>query len=364
MSQADTLPKQDNSHHTIATPLTQEEIIAAQAETGDVQDNKKKKVPIIPVPDDAPACNFALPDIGKPSTLYAYHDAKSQLLGHIARFEYKNTETGELQKKILPVCYCELPNSKRAWRSAGLPKPRPLYNLPEILARSDAPILVGEGEKVAEAGKLLFPDYVCTTPMHGAQSPQHTDWSPVAGRTVVITTDYDDAGNQFGDSVYDLCIAAGAERVLHMPIEELAKYSWEDDKPVRSDIQIEPGYDIADLLVDDWTERKVATIANLINLPIPYIKQEELQALQQGLSGTFRLTKRGVEYAKEVKDQDGNTCIEWRWFCSYLAVTHQTRDTQGQNWGRILELIDNDGVHKEYVMPMALLAILQLLSPT
>lgn len=69
--------------------------------------------------------------------------------------------------------------------------------------------------------------------MHGAQSPRHTDWSPVKGRTVIITTDHDSAGAAFGDAVYDLCSESGAACILHLPAEELGKYRIADGVPSR-----------------------------------------------------------------------------------------------------------------------------------
>jgi putative DNA primase/helicase len=336
--------------------ITSEELEAAIAELP-VTPEKKEKTPIVPVPDDAPPCNFMLPDIGKPSVLYPYHNADGALLCYIARFETTHPDTGLRQKKILPVCYCELPNGKRGWRSAGLPKPRPLYNLPEIITRSSAPIFVCEGEKVAEAGKLLFPDYVATTPMHGAQSPRHTDWSPVKGRTVIITTDHDSAGATFGDAAHDLCSEAGAACILHLPAEELGKYRIVDGVPTRHDHAVEQGFDIADLLAGGWTARHISVVARIEELPFPYIKSQHLQGLQQALVGKgYRLTPRGVEYERHYKDENGDDATEWKWFCSYLAITHQTRDTQSHNWGVILELTDNDGNRKEYIMPMSMLA--------
>jgi uncharacterized protein (DUF927 family) len=345
------LPQEISLEH-----ITSEELEAAIAELP-IAAEKKEKTPIVPVPSDAPSCNFMLPDIGKPSVMYPYHNADGALLCYIVRFDIIHPDTGQRQKKILPVCYCDLPNGKRGWRSAGLPKPRPLYNLPEIITRSSTPILVCEGEKAADAGKLLFPDYVATTPMHGAQSPHHTDWSQVKGRVVIIATDHDAAGAAFGDAVYDLCVAAGATRVLHLPSEELGKFRVVGGVPTRRDEAVAQGFDIADLLAEDWTSRDAATVASLVGLPVPYIKQEHLQSLQQALLGkAFRITPRGVEHAKQYKDENGEDAVEWSWFCSYLAITHQTRDTHGQNWGVILELTDNDGNRKEYIMPMSMLA--------
>jgi len=338
----------------IISPLTQEEISAAKI--GSIQHNGQiKKKPIIPVPMDAPEFNFEIPGFGgKPSQTYPYHIADGQLVGYIARWDIINQETGEREKKILPVCYCELSNGQRAWRSAGIPSPRPLYRLPEILACADAPVVICEGEKTASAAQTLLPDFVATTPMHGAQSPHKTDLSVVKNRKVIIATDHDDAGEQFGDAVYDLCLAAGAESIFHLSAETVgSRHPTENGFDARNG-DVPQGYDLADALQDGWTAQDISRLNQLVPLR-PYIKNSELRDLN-GNNRCFRLTPNGVEYAKEIKDADGNAVVEWRWFCSYLAITHQTRDAGSNNWGRVLELIDNDGKRKEYVLPMAELA--------
>lgn len=340
----------------LTAPLQQEEIAAAQNGNKNGAHEKSAKTPIIPVPVDAPSCNFEMPPFGgKPAKLYPYHQADGQLIGHVARWEIIHPETGEREKKILPVCYCDLGNGKKAWRSVGMPTPRPLYGLPEILARQDAPIIVCEGEKTAEAAKALFPDYVATTPMHGAKSPQKTDWSAVKGRRVIIATDNDEAGGQFGDVVYDLCMAAGADSVFHLPAEAIGKkYPVETGfDPRGSDVP--QGYDLADALEEGWTFQVIDRFLKLAPLA-PYIKESELADLNGKTASNFRLTPNGVEYAKQTKDEAGNPTTEWTWFASYIAITHQTRDGQARNWGRVCDIIDNDGRRKEYVLPMSALA--------
>lgn len=44
------------------------------------------------------------------------------------------------------------------------------------------------------------------------------------------------------------------------------------------------------------------------------------------------------------------------WICSKLEITASTRDSNGENWGRVLEFQDMEKRHKRWVMPMALLA--------
>ncbi len=340
----------------VTAPLQPEEITAAQNGSNKGTQAKSAKTPIIPVPANAPPCNFAMPDFGgKPNVLYPYHQADGQPIGYVARWDIINKETGEREKKILPLCYCDLGNGRKAWRSAGMPTPRPLYSLPEILARQDAHIIVCEGEKTAEAAKTLFPDFVATTPMHGAKSPQKTDWSAVKGRRVIIASDNDEAGGQFGDAVYDLCIAAGADSIFHLSAEAIGKRL-----PIETGFEprggdVPQGYDLADALEDGWTFQDMERFLKFSPLS-PYIKESELSDINGKLGSQFRLTPNGVEYAKPVKDEDGNSTTEWTWFCSYLAITHQTRDEQAQNWGRVCVIIDNDSRRKEYVLPMASLA--------
>ncbi len=332
-------------------PISEEEAVQAVQATGKIKD-VPEKTPIFPVPDDAPPCNFMLPKLGKPAALYAYHMASGELLGYNARFETVNSDTGKREKTILPVCFCNVKGGKRAWRSVGMPVPRPLYRLPELSKRGEATVLICEGEKTADAAQFLFPDMVATTPMHGAKSPHKTDWTSLRGRTVMISPDVDAAGEAFADMVYDLCHDAGATRILRLSPETFGKWIFTEEGKIPRGETIPEGYDLADALADGWTAEAIADLPHTL-FEKPYIAASKMEELQQGIpESTFRLRPNGVELRKE--DKEGN--VEWQWFCSFLAVTCQTRDAAGENWGRIVELVDNDGRRKEYVLPMTALA--------
>ena len=88
-----------------------------------------------------------------------------------------------------------------ASRTRGFPRPYPLFNLPALLARPMAPVLICEGEQAAEAASRQFPDWVAVTSLHGAKAPQKSDWSSVARRDVTIWPDADDAGARFAVAV-------------------------------------------------------------------------------------------------------------------------------------------------------------------
>jgi hypothetical protein len=84
-----------------------------------VAPEKKEKTPIVPVPADAPPCNFMLPDIGKPSVLYPYHNADGALLCYIARFETTHPDTGYVRKRFFQCVIVNCPTASAAGAVLG-----------------------------------------------------------------------------------------------------------------------------------------------------------------------------------------------------------------------------------------------------
>ena len=124
---------------------------------GPVPTQSSDKTPIIPVPPDAPPMRFRHPKYGQPTAEYAYRVASGELAGYACRFDFIG-EDGKPDKVVLPVTFCNLGNGRRDWRSKGIPAPRPLYRLLDINARSDARVLICEGEKPADAAAQRFPE--------------------------------------------------------------------------------------------------------------------------------------------------------------------------------------------------------------
>ena len=203
----------------------------------------EQKTPIIPVPLSAPRMTFKHPVLGAPVATWPYHAIDGSLVGYSARFNTTNKD-GEPDKTFLPITYCDLGDGKCGWRSKGIPTPRPLYRLPKVVARTDVPILVTEGEKSADAAQKLFPGFVATSPMHGAKSPAKTDWSPVSGRQVVILPDADEPGRKFADAVALLARNAGA---IDVRIVEVPK-------------SFPKGWDLADHAPEGWTTAKIVEL--------------------------------------------------------------------------------------------------------
>jgi len=165
-------------------------------------------------------------ELGPATAKWDYHDADGKLIAVVYRYDPPGRK-----KEFRPW------DAKR--RKMAPPEPRPLYNQ-AALAASDHAVLV-EGEKCAEA--LIAAGVVATTAMHGANAPvDRTDWSPLAGKAIVIWPDRDKPGWEYAMAAAQAALAAGATScdVLLPP----------DDKPDGWDAAdaAAEGYDVAGFL--------------------------------------------------------------------------------------------------------------------
>ena len=176
------------------------------------------------------------PELGSPSRTWPYYDATGRLVGYAARFE---TPTG---KTFRPLVRDAAGRWHTASRIGGFPKPYPLFNLPALLAKPMAPVLICEGEQAAEAASQQFPDWVAVTSLHGAKAPQKSDWSSVATRDVTIWPDADEAGARFAAAVAQLVHEAGAASVRIVPVPNDVPAGWDLADPLPE------GMDLAALL--------------------------------------------------------------------------------------------------------------------
>lgn len=103
------------------------------------------------------------------------------------------------KKDVLPLQHMPAegetpdPNNPKQWRWKGV-KPPPIYNAHQLAKRPDAPVLVVEGEKTADAAAKLFPDRVVISWMGGCKKVEDVDWSPLKGRTLLLWPDNDKPG--------------------------------------------------------------------------------------------------------------------------------------------------------------------------
>ncbi|MEQ8848825.1 DUF3987 domain-containing protein [Botrimarina sp.] len=126
---------------------------------------------------------------GRPDRQWAYHDAAGEPALLVLRWNAR----GERKKSIRPVR-----RTAAGWTHQQPPAGRPLYRLPELLA-STGTVYVVEGEPAADA--LVAAGLVATTSSGGSKAADKTDWSPLAGRDVVLLPDNDTAGAGYRDAV-------------------------------------------------------------------------------------------------------------------------------------------------------------------
>lgn len=319
------------------------------------RDSKPEKVPIIPVPDDAPAMTFNHPKHGRPVASWAYRDAEGRLVGYACRLEFTK-EDGTPDKDIVPVTFCDLGGGKRRWRQKAVPEPRPLYRLPELVADTSRPALVVEGEKTAEAAAALFPERAVTTCMGGCKAVGKADWSPLAGRAVVIWRDNDQPGQAFAGDVARHAVGAGAADVRLIQVPETWPEAWDLADPLPEGVSAEQLQEMLDG-AEPWrepspAEAKVAAFEDTGEPQGLFLVLREWIRDELGKSHA-----PGVYRATTVKDAEtGEQQKSWTWFCSLLEILAETRDAAGQQWGRLMVITDRDGTRHEWAMPMEMLA--------
>jgi hypothetical protein len=139
-----------------------------------------------------PTCNAAVKSVekirGPRAALWTYHNAGEEPVGAVVRWD---TPEG---KRILPVS-----KTRTGWIIGAMSEPRPLYRLPDLLGRPNEPVYVVEGEKCADAMASL--GLLSTTSAGGADAAEKSNWTPLAGREVVILPDNDRAGERYAGDV-------------------------------------------------------------------------------------------------------------------------------------------------------------------
>ena len=158
-----------------------------------------------------------------------YRYADGELAGYVARWD--KPDGG---KEIRPLVL-----EDGRWRQKGIPRPRPLYNLPDLWEHPDAPVLVVEGEKTSDAVMKLLPSYVPTTSIGGAKAPHLSDWGPLRGCEVVVWPDNDSDGLRYARKVAALVLEAGASRALIVQLPEELPADWDLADPVPRGVDVE-----------------------------------------------------------------------------------------------------------------------------
>ena len=225
-------------------------------------------VPILPAPAGVEEPPKAHIKRGLPEAVWLYFDQANQLLGCVYRFK-----TSDGGKETLPLVYAEHPSGKREWRWMGFPEPRPLYGLDRLAEYPDAPVMIFEGEKCADAGQSVFDGLPCLTWPGGTQAVSKIDWSPLAGRRVIIWPDADSQREkQLPDVEEEPPLKAAADQPGLKAAIKIAGILADLDCRVEIVNIPEPGtlpngWDIADALVEGWDAEQCKAFArNLVTV--------------------------------------------------------------------------------------------------
>ena len=146
--------------------------------------------------NDKADANAVQADAGAPgpnTLIYLTADAADDADGKLPSF---SGAPENKQKTYRPLVYARRRDNDqvRGWRWQRPHRPYPLFDLPRLLAELDRPVLITEGARKAVTAAGLFPDFVPTAMLFGAEAPTRSDCSPLAGRDIVIWPDHDVAG--------------------------------------------------------------------------------------------------------------------------------------------------------------------------
>ncbi|QKG66360.1 DUF927 domain-containing protein [Pseudomonas sp. B14-6] len=339
---------------------------AAQAKPAPTKTKAPEWIAIQPVPPEVMnKCPAKHRQHGAPSKMWIYRDVQGQPLMALYRFDLAPDADGKPKKVFAPLTWCQRADGQTTqWRWQGLPDPRPLLRLDELAQRVDAPVVLCEGEKAADAAAELLSGYVATCWPNGSNSWHKADLTPLKGRDVLLWPDNDASGKACMETVVDKLreIGAASVRVIALDVFK-RKPTLKSERPAfAKGGQWDDGDDAADALAKGWTAAHIAELESTGELfglavkksatqpteakPEPKTKapaKRPAKSKNDLMPGGFRLTSEGVFYAGD----DG----EARPVCSPLEILARTRDDKGQNWGLLVEFDDPDGAKKRWNIP-------------
>ncbi len=168
---------------------------------------------------------------------YTYTDENGEVLVTVRKY-FDKSETGD-------VILDSTGKPKKQFRQfmngrQGIPEPRPLYNIPNILS-SDTVIWV-EGEKCADALSQLGYAATCTIGGSGMLSENTAskfDFTPLRNKNVILWPDNDAAGKRLAGIVEAQAKEAGAKSTLMLQIPSTQEEKWDAADAIEQEFNVE-----------------------------------------------------------------------------------------------------------------------------
>lgn len=234
---------------------------------------------------------------------YAYHSASGEIIQMVLRFDHDAEK-----KEIRPLRFLgEFPDKGRVYDLSAIEGIRPLYNLHLLTQRVEAPVLVVEGERAAEAATTLFPDHVVSTWMSGAYNVKRAEMLAMAKRDIILWPDNDPPGRMAMRMFAARAYGAGATSVKIVDVPKEFGEGWDlaDDIPQG--------------LAKEYTLADMVGSARLIDPAdvAPLLQDRKAKAEQRRLLG------HPVGYSRVSKD------------AAVMAVSLLDPDMYGSQWRRV-----------------------------
>ena len=268
----------------------------------------------------------------KPDGLWPYATAQDEIAFYAARW---NEADGK--KTFRPISWSE----RAGWQFEAWPDHRPLFNLPEIVSRAKAAVVICEGEKAAEAAAAIFPNSIATTSSGGAGAVAKTDWTPLAGRSILIWPDHDAAGEKYAREVAAILAALDCS-VAIIDAKALAAVD-----PAGGAREPRDKWDAADAMAE-WPDlaalRKTAAGLRKTFDPGPAFVSY----------GAYEMEPDGLRVEVEKGRGESKTKAS-EWVAAPFEILGACRDPHGRGWGKYLRWRDGDGRgHVQHVTDAAL----------
>lgn len=254
--------------------------------------------------------------------LHEYHHANG-ILSHW-KIRMKHPETGDKWMRFMHQ------NKQNYILSApSFPNGTPLYRQPKLLENHNDVVWFHEGENCVEAMEKF--GFTSTT-TGSCTTVEGVDYSPLTKKEIILWPDADEAGFKYAVAITKKLTAIGCT-VQWIDINKLNLAKGED-------------------CIDWLLKHPNATRQDIENLPKINPSQEDSfpknEHLKQAVAYPhFEIKPNGIYYSKDEK-----TTL---WLCSKIVVKALTRDSNSNNWGRVLDFKDTDGVSHTWPMPMELL---------